>query len=126
MTSEAKKIVVVEDNPFNMELVCDILAIKGYDIYEAVDAEQGLELISRVMPDLVLMDIQLPGMDGIEATKILKSQESTKNIPVVAVTANAMKGDREEIISEGFDDYISKPIEISVLTGTVEEMLKKS
>jgi len=123
MTSEAKKIVIVEDNPFNMELVHDILAIKGYDIYEAVDAEQGLEIIARVKPDLVLMDIQLPGMDGIEATRLIKSQESTKNIPVVAVTANAMKGDREEIISQGFDDYISKPIELTALIEKVAEIL---
>ncbi len=123
MTSEAKKIVIVEDNPFNMELVHDILAIKGYDIYEAVDAEQGLEIIARVKPDLVLMDIHLPGMDGIEATRLIKSQESTKNIPVVAVTANAMKGDREEIISQGFDDYISKPIELTALIEKVAEIL---
>ena len=123
MTSEAKKIVIVEDNPFNMELVHDILAIKGYEIYEAVDAEQGLEIIARVKPDLVLMDIQLPGMDGIEATRLIKSQESTKNIPVVAVTANAMKGDREEIISQGFDDYISKPIELTALIEKVAEIL---
>lgn len=123
MTSDAKKIVIVEDNPFNMELVHDILAIKGYDIYEAVDAEQGLEIIARVKPDLVLMDIQLPGMDGIEATRLIKSQESTKNIPVVAVTANAMKGDREEIISQGFDDYISKPIELTALIEKVAEIL---
>ena len=123
MTSEAKKIVIVEDNPFNMELVHDILAIKGYEIYEAVNAEQGLEIITRIKPDLVLMDIQLPGMDGVEATKIIKNQESTKNIPVVAITANAMKGDREEIISQGFDDYISKPIELAVLTEKVAEIL---
>ena len=124
MTSGAKKIVIVEDNPFNMELVHDILAIKGYDIYEAVDAEQGLEMIAKILPDLVLMDIQLPGMDGVEATKIIKGQESTKDIPVIAVTANAMKGDREEFISEGFDDYVSKPIEISILTEKVGEFLK--
>lgn len=123
MTSEAKKIVIVEDNPFNMELVHDILAIKGYKIYEAVDAEQGIEMIAKIQPDLVLMDIQLPGMDGIEATKIIKSQESTKDIPVIAVTANAMKGDREEIISQGFDDYISKPIELTILTEKVAEIL---
>ena len=123
MTSEAKKIVIVEDNPFNMELVHDILAIKGYEIYEAVDAEQGLEMIAKIQPDLVLMDIQLPGMDGIEATKIIKDQESTKDIPIIAVTANAMKGDREEIISQGFDDYISKPIELTVLIEKVAEIL---
>ena len=124
MTSGAKKIVIVEDNPFNMELVHDILAIKGYDIYEAVDAEKGLEIINKIRHDLVLMDIQLPGMDGVEATKIIKAQESTKDIPVIAVTANAMKGDREEFISEGFDDYISKPIEISILTEKVGQFLK--
>ena len=123
MTNETKKIVIVEDNPFNMELVHDILAIKGYEIYEAVDAEQGLEIIARVKPDLVLMDIQLPGMDGIEATRLIKNQESTKNIPVVAVTANAMKGDREEIISQGFDDYISKPIELTALIEKVAKIL---
>lgn len=124
MTSKAKKIVIVEDNPFNMELVHDILAIKGYEIFEAVDAEQGLEVIAKILPDLILMDIQLPGMDGIEATKIIKSQEATKDIPVIAVTANAMKGDREEIISKGFDDYVSKPIELTVLTEKVKEILQ--
>lgn len=124
MKNSSKKILIVEDNPFNMELVHDILAIKGYEIFEAVDAELGLDMISKVKPDLILMDIQLPGMDGVEATKIIKSQESTKNIPIIAVTANAMKGDREEIISEGFDDYISKPIKLSVLTEKVEKILQ--
>ena len=123
MTSTGKKIFIVEDNPLNMELLHDILAMKGYDIYEAEDAEKCLEMIQSIKPDLVLMDIQLPGMDGIEAMKTIKAEEATKDIPIIAVTANAMKGYREEMLSEGFDDYISKPIELTVLTEKVAGIL---
>ena len=123
MTSTGKKIFIVEDNPLNMELLHDILAMKGYDIYEAEDAEKCLEMIQSIKPDLVLMDIQLPGMDGIEAMKTIKAEEATKDIPIIAVTANAMKGYREEMLSEGFDDYIAKPIELTVLTEKVAGIL---
>ena len=123
MSPAGKNILIIEDNPFNMELIRDFLDLKGYTTYEAVNAEDGIRVAREILPHLVLMDIQLPGMDGIEATRILKSDEKTKAIHVIAVTAHAMKGYKEELMAQGFDDYISKPVELKVLIEKVSDIL---
>ncbi len=105
------RILVVEDNPLNMELVTDLLELFQYEILQAPDAEQGIRLARDERPDLILMDISLPGMDGLEATTILRGDSATAAIPIIAVTAHAMKGDEEKIQAAGCDGYITKPID---------------
>ena len=104
------KVLVVEDNPANMTLVIFLLESVGHSVINARDAEAGLTLARDEQPDLILMDIQLPGMDGLEATMLLKSEAATRAIPVVALTALAMKGDEERIRAAGCDGYIAKPL----------------
>jgi two-component system cell cycle response regulator DivK len=106
-------VLVVEDNPANMTLATFLLKSAGYAVLTATDAEAGLALARREQPDLVLMDIQLPGMDGLEACAILKKDETTREIPVIALTALAMKGDEERIRAAGCDGYIAKPLAYS-------------
>ena len=113
------RILVVEDNPKNMKLIRDVLQFKGFDILEAQSGEEGIEVARGERPTLVLMDVQLPGIDGLEAMKAIKDDEITQDIPVVALTAYAMKGDREQLLAEGFDGYISKPVDIKTLVGTI-------
>jgi two-component system cell cycle response regulator DivK len=120
----SKKILVVEDNQDSRELVVKILKNKGYQIIEAVDGEEALEKVSTEKPDLILMDISLPKLDGYEVAKRLKDHEEFKHIPVVAFTAHAMKGDREKFISIGFEGYISKPINIHELPNQIRAYLK--
>jgi two-component system cell cycle response regulator DivK len=103
-------VLVVEDNPTNMTLTLFLLKGAGYSVLSAVSAEAGLKIAQEEHPDLILMDIQLPGMDGLEATSRLKQDETTRAIPVIALTALAMKGDEERILAAGCDGYISKPI----------------
>jgi two-component system cell cycle response regulator DivK len=105
-------ILIVEDNPKNLKLIRDLLQFKGYQTIEAETAEAGIDLARERRPTLILMDIQLPGMDGREAMKALKGDAATQEIPIIALTASAMKGDREALLAEGFDDYIAKPINI--------------
>ena len=119
------KILIIEDNPKNMKLTSSILAKTGYEVLEAVEAPSGIDLARTEKPDLVLMDIQLPGMDGMSATKILKQDPTTMAIPIIALTAFAMKGDREKIMAAGCDDYISKPIRYKDFLAKVEEWLNK-
>jgi len=104
------RILVVEDNPSNMKLVSLILDSIGHEVIEANNALEGIRLAEEQSPDLVLMDIQLPGMDGLEATRRLKMNAATRDIKVVALTAFAMKGDEQRMLAAGCDDYISKPI----------------
>ena len=103
-------ILVIEDNPINMTLAVFLLQTAGHAVLTATDAEAGLKLARTEHPDLILMDIQLPDMDGLEATRILKADESTRSIPVIALTALAMKGDEERIRAAGCDGYIAKPL----------------
>jgi two-component system cell cycle response regulator DivK len=105
-------VLIIEDNDKNLKLVRDVLRINGFRTLEAVDAETGIELADDRHPDVILMDIQLPGMDGTQALARLRSQPRTADIPVVAVTAFAMAGDAERFRSAGFDGYISKPISV--------------
>ena len=104
------RILVVEDNPANMKLTSLLLHSAGHCVLPAVDAETGLKLAHDEQPDLILMDIQLPGMDGLEATGLLKRDAATRSIPVIALTALAMKGDEERIRAAGCDGYIAKPM----------------
>lgn len=105
-------ILIVEDNDKNLKLVRDLLQFRGFRTIEAMDAETGLDLAGECHPDLVLLDIQLPGIDGMEALVRLRAEPRTADIPVVAVTAHAMGGDRERFEAAGFDGYIAKPIDV--------------
>ena len=104
------KILVIEDNVDNMTLAVFLLQSAGHSVLSATDAEAGLSLARGEQPNLILMDIQLPGMDGLEATALLKGDDATRDIPVIALTALAMKGDEERIRAAGCDGYIAKPI----------------
>ncbi|MBI3006874.1 MAG: response regulator [candidate division NC10 bacterium] len=119
-----KRILVVEDNPMNMELVCEVLEAHGYEVWQATSAAEALERLKRVKPDLILMDIQLPGLDGLALTKRLKQEPATRDILVVALTAHAMKGDRDRILEAGCCGYLPKPIDIKQLTTQVARLLR--
>lgn len=116
-------ILIVEDNPKNLKLFRDVLQFKGYQTVEAESAETGIALARERQPALILMDIQMPQMDGSEAMKILKSDERTRQIPIIAVTSFAMKGDRERLLANGFNAYLAKPINIKHLSQVVEHHL---
>ena len=118
MTGE--RILVVEDNEKNMKLFRDVLGARGYRTLEATTGGEAVELAMEQAPDLVLMDIQMPGVDGVEALRRLRADERTAAIPVLAVTAQAMQGDRERFLAEGFDGYLSKPVNVRELIGTVQ------
>src|SRR4051812_16738664 len=120
------KVLIVEDNPANMTLAIFLLETAGHTVISATDAEAGLTLAREQLPDLVLMDIQLPGMDGLEATAVLKRDEATRAIPVIALTALAMKGDEERIRSAGCDGYIAKPLAYRDFMTTVAATLDSS
>ena len=116
-------VLIVEDNPTNMTLAVFLLQSAGHKVLKAVDAEAGLTLAREEHPNLILMDIQLPGMDGLQATALLKSSETTRNIPVIALTALAMKGDEERIRAAGCDGYIAKPMRYQEFLATIEGQL---
>jgi two-component system cell cycle response regulator DivK len=116
-----EQILVVEDNEKNMKLFRDVLMATGYRTLEATTGGQAVELAAEHAPDLVLMDIQLPDMDGVEALRRLRADERTAAIPVLALTAQAMQGDRKRFLAAGFDGYVSKPVNIIELVSTVSE-----
>jgi CheY-like chemotaxis protein len=116
-------VLVVEDNERNRKLVRDVLSHAGFSVIEATTAEDGVALAGERSPDLVLMDLQLPGMDGLAALQQLRADPRTKCIPVVAVTAYAMKDDRERVLSAGFDGYLEKPISVRTFPGQVRAFL---
>ena len=118
-------ILVVEDNALNLKLVRDVLGHAGYRVIEAGDAERGIALAREQAPDLILMDIQLPGIDGVEALGRLREDDSTAGIPVVALTALAMKEDRERFMAAGFDGYLEKPLSVPSLAGQVEAFIAR-
>ena len=119
-------ILIVEDNEKNLKLVRDVLQYKGYQTIEAGTGEDGVRLAKARIPDLVLMDIQLPGMDGITALGELRADPATRAIPVIAVTASAMTQDRQKIMAAGFDGYQSKPIRVKDFLGAVRAMLDRT
>jgi two-component system cell cycle response regulator DivK len=118
-------ILIVEDNEKNRKLERDVLEFHGYRTAEAEVAEEGLRLAQETLPALILMDIQLPGMNGIEALGRLRADPRTRGIPVIAVTASAMTQDRLKITSAGFDGYLSKPIDVKEFVAAVQKALKK-
>jgi len=119
-------ILVVEDNPANMKLALFVLQTAGYQVLNATDAESGLALAREAHPDLILMDIQLPGMDGLAATALLKRDEATRDIPVIALTALAMKGDEERIRAAGCAGYIAKPMGYREALATIAAQLRSA
>jgi len=122
-TNHTPVILVVDDNPTNLKLVSDLLEFDGYEIIKAEDAEQAQALLKERLPDLILMDIALPGMDGLTLTRLLKAEQRTRHIPVIALTAFAMKGDEEKAVAAGCDGYVTKPIDTRALGIKVAEHL---
>ena len=120
------KVLIVEDNPANMTLATFLLKSAGHTVLTATNAETGVALAREEQPDLVLMDIQLPGMDGLQATALLKGNEATRTIPVIALTALAMKGDEERIRAAGCDGYIAKPLSYKDFLATISAQLVKA
>ena len=118
-------ILVVEDNEKNRKLARDVLKVKGYRVVEADSAEAALERVGEQAPDLVLMDIHLPGMTGIQALEQLRGKESTRNIPVIAFTASVMPQDKHQITSAGFDGFVAKPINLKEFTATIAAILNR-
>lgn len=120
------KILLVEDNEMNRDMLSRRLKRRGYEVFIAVDGVAGVEMASSIAPDLILMDMSLPVMDGWEATKNIKTESATQSIPVIALTAHAMSGDRERALQAGCDDYDTKPIELSRLLGKIKTFLPDS
>ena len=118
-------ILIVEDDPRNLKLIRDLLQIRKYTILEATDGKQSVDMARAKMPDLILMDIQMPVMNGFEATSILKADPVTKSITIVALTAFAMQGDKEKCMEAGCNDYITKPLDIRAFVTKVREYLEK-
>ena len=118
-----KKLLLVEDNEMNRDMLSRRLARRGYEVLVAVDGEQGIAEAERSRPDLILMDMSLPVLDGWESTRRLKAQPSTKAIPVLALTAHAMAGERDRALAAGCEDYDTKPVDFERLLGKIEALL---
>lgn len=118
-----RKILIVEDDVKNRKLFRDVLSANGYETVEAMDGKTGVELARSHKPDLIIMDVQMPGMDGIEAVGILKKDPGTAEIPTIALTAFAMDGDKDRLLEAGFDGYLSKPINVKGFLHAVENYL---
>jgi len=118
------KILVVEDNLLNMELVFDILKSLGFVVHGAINGEEAIKMIENEHYDLILMDIELPGKDGISAIRTIKSKPGYNDVPTIALTAYAMKGDREKFLAAGFDDYIAKPIDVPAFMKQMQKYKK--
>lgn len=121
-----EKILIVEDNPLNLELISDILESNGYVIITATTGADALKQVDLDTPDLILMDIQLPGLDGLTVTGMIKEKPGLGDIPIIALTAHAMRGDEEKARQAGCDGYISKPIDTRAITQTIQSFLDKS
>ena len=120
-----EKILIVEDNPQNIRLIEMVLRAKDYTLLEATDGEKALEMATKERPDLIIMDIQLPKMNGLEVTRKLREMPVLSHTPIIGLTAYAMKGDREKVIESGCDAYLSKPINTRELPGMIAEMLSQ-
>ena len=120
------RILVVDDNPSNLKLASEVLKLEGHELLQAADAETARQIAESLLPDLILLDIALPGMDGLELTRILKASSATRQIVIVALTAFAMKGDEERAMEAGFDAYVTKPIDVRTFPGLVAGLLARS
>lgn len=118
------KILLIEDNEMNRDMLSRRLLRKGYDVTIAADGDEGIQMTRTEAPDLILMDLSLPVLDGWEATRRIKAEEATRHIPIIALTAHAMAGDRERALQAGCDDYDTKPIELPRLLGKIEVLLQ--
>ena len=121
-----KKLLLVEDNEMNRDMLSRRLARRGYEIVVAIDGSQGLAEATRHLPDLIIMDMSLPVLDGWESTRALKEQPETRSIPVLALTAHAMAGERERALEAGCNDYDTKPVDFTRLLGKIEPLLSGS
>jgi len=120
-----RKILIIEDNANNRLLLSDILSFHGYEIALAADGQEGVTLAGELMPDLILMDIQMPGMNGLTAAGILKGDPATSGLKIIALTSFAMRGDREKFLAAGFDGYLSKPINTRELPALIKRWLNR-
>ena len=120
-----QSILIVDDNPVNLKLIRVLLAGEGYDVHTAGDADEALRFLKNLSPQLILMDVQLPGIDGLELTRRLKADPATRDIKILGLTAYAMKGDREKILAAGCDGYIAKPIDTRALPGMLEHYFER-
>jgi CheY-like chemotaxis protein len=120
------KVLVIEDNEMNRDMLARRLRRRGFDLVLAADGESGISTATREAPDLILMDLSLPGIDGWETARRLKSAAETAAIPIIALTAHAMTGDREKALAAGCDDYDTKPVELSRLLDKMQELLPQS
>jgi two-component system cell cycle response regulator DivK len=121
-----RTVLVVEDNKLNMRLFCDLLETRGYSVVQTPEGTEALKLARQLKPDLIIMDIQLPDVSGLEVTKWIKDEDELKAIPIIAVTAFAMKGDEEKIRQSGCEGYIAKPISVKNFITTVDRFLSES
>lgn len=119
------RILIVEDNEMNRDMLSRRLTRHGYEIVMAVDGNEGVAMAASAAPDLILMDMSLPGIDGWEATRMIRSNEQTRSIPIIALTAHAMDGDRERALAAGCDDYDTKPVDLKRLLGKIEAWLRR-
>jgi two-component system cell cycle response regulator DivK len=117
------KVLLVEDNEMNRDMLSRRLVRRGYEVVFAVDGQQGVDLAKSARPDIILMDMSLPVIDGWEATRRVKADDATKSVPVIGLTAHAMRGDREKAMAAGCDDYDTKPVELDRLIGKMERLL---
>jgi len=120
------RVLVIEDNPFNLELFQDLLEVAGHTVFTSMDAEAGIAQARQSLPDIIVMDIGLPGMDGLQAVRLLRQDDRTKGITVVAVTAHAMKEDGERVRAAGCDGYITKPVNTRTFVSDLEAHLADS
>jgi two-component system cell cycle response regulator DivK len=118
-----KRVLIVEDNPLNMKLFSAMIAAQGYEVLQAMDGRLGLEIAQQQHPDLIIMDIQLPGLSGLQVTEAIKAHETTRDIAIIATTAFALRGDEEKIMASGCNAYMAKPIAISQFLELVESFL---
>jgi len=118
-------ILIVDDNELNVELANDVLELEGFDVATACSGQEGIEKAEKLMPDLILMDLRMPGMSGLDALQVLRASDLTRGIPVAALTASAMKGEEERLLECGFNAYLQKPIDPSKFGAKIDALLKQ-
>ncbi len=120
------KVLIVDDNELNLELAADVLEMEGFDVRTATSGAEGIRMAEAWHPDLILMDLRMPEMSGLDALQVLRERESTRDIPVAVLTASAMKGDEERLLNSGFSAYLSKPIDPATFGGEVQSLLDRA